>query len=228
MLVDTFANRLNEALILRRLKPVEVVKISEQLYEAGKINKPLNKPLISNYLKGNYEAKQDNIYSLSLILNIDEAWLMGHDVSMDRNSIYEQKIYNNSIVKIPLLGTVKAGYNYLAEENIIGYEQMEIVPDINNYYALTVKGDSMEPLFSDGDIAIIHKQDTFDDGNTCIVLINGDGATVKKVVKKDDGIDLIAMNPYYPTRHFSTEEIKKLPVQIIGKVVEARKRQQFK
>ena len=106
---------------------------------------------------------------------------------------------------------------------------MDYVPsDPENYYALQVTGDSMEPLFSNGDIAIVHKQDDFNSGNTCIVLINGNEATVKKVVKKKDGIDLIAMNPYYPVKHFSSEEMKTIPVKIIGKVIEARKRNQFK
>lgn len=130
-------------------------------------------------------------------------------------------------IQIPLLGTVKAGYNYLAEENIVGYESIDNASDKENYYALQVTGDSMEPLFSDGDIAIVHKQDDFVSGNTCIILINGDEATVKKVIKKDDGIDLIAMNPYYPIRHFSKGEMEKIPVKIIGKVVESRKRKIF-
>ena len=130
-------------------------------------------------------------------------------------------------ITIPLLGTVKAGYDYLAEENIVGYESIDNVSDKENYYALTVTGDSMEPLFSDGDIAIVHKQNDFESGNTCIVLINGDEATVKKVVKMEDGIDLIAMNPYYPKKHFSKEDMQEIPVKVIGKVVEARKRKQF-
>lgn len=130
-------------------------------------------------------------------------------------------------IAIPTLGTVKAGYNYLAEENIVGYESIDNVADKENYYALQVTGDSMEPLFSNGDIAIVHKQDDFENGNTCIILINGDEATVKKVIKKDDGIDLIAMNPYYPIRHFSKGEMEKIPVKIIGKVVESRKRKIF-
>ncbi len=130
-------------------------------------------------------------------------------------------------ISIPTLGTVKAGYDYLAQENIIGYTSIDNVSDKENYYALKVTGDSMEPLFSDGDIAIVHKQDDFVSGNTCIILINGDEATVKKVVKKDDGIDLIAMNPYYPVKHFTKEEMKKIPVKIIGKVIESRKRKIF-
>lgn len=137
-------------------------------------------------------------------------------------------LQNIEKIKIPVLGKVKAGYNYLAEENVVGYESIDDVSNPEEYYALQVTGDSMEPLFSDGDIAIVHKQDDFESGNTCIVLINGDEATVKKVVRMEDGIDLIAMNPYYPVRHFSSEEMKKIPVKIIGKVVEARKRNQFK
>lgn len=137
-------------------------------------------------------------------------------------------LQNIEKIKIPVLGKVKAGYNYLAEENVVGYESIDDVSNPEEYYALQVTGDSMEPLFSDGDIAIVHKQDDFESGNTCIVLINEDEATVKKVVRMEDGIDLIAMNPYYPVRHFSSEEMKKIPVKIIGKVVEARKRNQFK
>ena len=121
------------------------------------------------------------------------------------------------------LSDIQAGYDYLANENVIGHIYLDFKPtDLENYYALQVVGDSMEPLFSDGDIAIVHKQDDFESGNTCIVLVNGDEATVKKVVKNDNGIDLIAMNPYYPIRHFSKDDMNEIPVKVIGKVIEAR------
>lgn len=121
--------------------------------------------------------------------------------------------------KIPVLGKVKAGYNYLAQENIIEYIYFNIDgSDKENYYALYVTGDSMEPLFDDGDIVIVHKQDDFDNGENCVVLINGDEATVKKVYKGTSGIKLQAVNPYYPPRIFTEEEIKDLPVKIIGVV----------
>lgn len=120
-------------------------------------------------------------------------------------------------VKIPVLGTVKAGYNYLAEENIIDYIPFKINgTDTENYYALNVVGDSMEPLFDDGDTVIVHKQDNFENGDNCVVLINGNEATVKQVYKETTGIKLEAVNPYYPPRTFTEEEIKDLPVKIIG------------
>ena len=121
--------------------------------------------------------------------------------------------------KIPVLGKVKAGYNYLAQENIIDYIAFNIDgADKENYYALYVIGDSMEPLFDDGDIVIVHKQNDFNNGDNCVILINGDEATIKKVYKGTTGIKLQAVNPYYPPRIFTEEEIRNLPVKVIGVV----------
>ena len=123
------------------------------------------------------------------------------------------------VINIPLLGTVKAGYNYLAQENIIDYISFKVDgTDKENYYALNVVGDSMTPLFDDGDTVIVHKQDDFENGDNCVVLINGEEATIKKVYKGNTGIELKAVNPYYPPRVFSKEDIKDLPVKIIGVV----------
>lgn len=181
-----------------------------------------SKSTIYRYMHGGMAPKLTTIKYLAEIYNVNPIWLMGYDVP--KNSIPIKKIDK---IKIPVLGKVKAGYDYLAQENIIGYESIDNVSDPENYYALQVTGDSMEPLFSDGDIAIVHKQDDFDSGNTCIILVNGDEATVKKVVKMDDGIDLFAMNPYYPVRHFTKNEMDEIPVKVIGKVIEARKRKIF-
>lgn len=229
-LVDTFTNRLNTAIRIRNIKPVE---LSEKT--------GIDKSKISSYMSGRYKAKQDGVYLLAKALDVNEAWLMGCDVPMERNYVYADEWTSNEKkskiltplsdlqqTEIPVLGTVKAGYDYLANENVIGKVYLDFKPsDPENYYALQVTGDSMEPLFSDGDIAIVHKQDNFESGNTCIILVNGDEATVKKVVRMEDGIDLIAMNPYYPVRHFSKNEMNEIPVKIIGKVIEARKRKIF-
>lgn len=205
-----------------RIKDLRLKKGATQ-EEVGKII-DVSKATIMKYEKGLVEnLKRSSIEKLAKYFNVKPSYLMCLE---DENKIFLTSLPEQ--IKIPLLGTVKAGYDYLAEENIIGYENIDNVSDIENYYALQITGDSMEPLFSDGDIAIIHKQNDFESGNTCIVRINGDEATVKKVIKTDNGIDLIAMNPYYPKRHFSNEEIEKIPVEIIGKVTEARKRNQFK
>lgn len=120
---------------------------------------------------------------------------------------------------LPLLGIVKAGYDYLANENIISYVSADIkVSDIENCYALKVTGDSMEPVLYEDDIVIVHKQNDVENGQVAIILINGEEATIKKVIKYDDYVELIAFNSYYPPKKLTKSDNFK----IIGKVIEGR------
>lgn len=220
MLVDSFANRLNKAISIRNIKPAEIVKRSELLYINKKINKSLTKPLLSNYQKGKYEAKQDNIYTLALILDVDEAWLMGADVPMERNSdiIQDEPQETSNKQVFPILGVVRAGYNYLASENIVGYVNIDKkVSDPENYFALRITGNSMQPILFEDDIIIVHKQNDLESGQVGIILLD-DEVTVKKVIKYDNYIELVAFNSYYPPKKLT----KKDKFQIIGKVTEAR------
>lgn len=213
-LVDTFSNRLNTAMRIRNIKPVE---LSEKT--------GIDKSKISSYMSGRYKAKQDGVYLLAQALSVNEAWLMGLDVPMEKsnesilNKIGAIPLADIDTTRIPILGTVKAGYDYLAQENIIDYIAFKVDgTDKENYYALNVVGDSMTPLFDDGDTVIVHKQEEFKNGDNCVVLINGNEATIKKVYKGNTGIELKAVNPYYPPRIYSEEDIKELPVRIIGVV----------
>jgi repressor LexA len=120
---------------------------------------------------------------------------------------------------LPVLGTVKAGYNYLAEENIIDYIEPHMnISNPDEYFGLIVKGDSMAPYFEDGDYVLVHKQDDFESRKVCIVLINGDEATIKKVIKTNDGIELHCFNPYYPSRKYTFKEMQDMKIKIIGVV----------
>lgn len=194
------------------------------LEEAGK-KVDVHKSTVLRWESGETEKiKLPIIETLASYYNVNPVWLMGYDVPMENTEDMLKKIgaiplSDISTTKIPVLGKVKAGYDYLAQENIIDYIAFNIDgTDKENYYALYVTGDSMEPLFNDGDIVIVHRQDTFEKGDNCVVLINGDEATVKKVYKGTTGIELKAVNPYYPPRIFTEEEIKDLPVKVIGVV----------
>lgn len=129
-------------------------------------------------------------------------------------------------IRIPVLGSVVAGIPMEAIENVIGYE--EISPTMareGDYFALRVKGQSMEPVLSDGDTIIVRKQEDVESGEIAIVLVNGDEATVKRVKKSPDGITLIGDNAMVYQPHFYTnKEIETLPIRIIGKVIEQRRR----
>ena len=130
----------------------------------------------------------------------------------------------SSGVQIPVLGEVRAGLPIEAVENIIDYEEISAeLARSGEYFALRVVGDSMEPRIREGDVVIVRKQPDLESGEVGIVLVNGDSATVKKVVKHADGISLIAYNAAsYPPHFYTKKEITTLPVTIIGKVVELR------
>lgn len=123
--------------------------------------------------------------------------------------------------KIPLLGHVAAGIPIEAIQYIEDYEEIPAaLGDPREFFALRVKGESMEPKISDGDIIIVHKQEDVDSGQIAVVQVNGDEATVKIVKKGSAGITLIGLNVDVYAPHFYTcEEVENKPVRIVGKVV---------
>lgn len=82
----------------------------------------------------------------------------------------------------------------------------------------------MLPILTDGDIVIVRKQSTADNGDTVIAMVNGDDATCKRYERSNNGIMLIPNNSSYTPTFYTNEEIASLPVTIIGKVVELRRK----
>lgn len=70
---ESFKNRLNKAMQIRNIKPVELVEKTK-----------ISKANISCYMSGKYEAKADGLKLLADALNVDPVWLMGYDVPMER------------------------------------------------------------------------------------------------------------------------------------------------
>lgn len=126
-------------------------------------------------------------------------------------------------VKIPVLGKVIAGIPVEAVKEILDYE--EITPEMacqGDFFALQIKGDSMEPRIVQGDVVIVRKQSDVDTGDIAVVLVDGNEATIKKIKKRPDGIMLIPINVNYEVMFYNNKEIEELPVLILGKVVELR------
>lgn len=169
---------------------------------------------INKYEKGLVDIPLSKISELSRVLNVTEAYLMGWED--------EQKLQG---LKIPVLGTVAAGVPISAVEDILDYEEVpQSWESQGEFFALKIKGDSMEPRMESGDVVIVKQQPDANSGDTVIVLVNGDDATCKKLQKTDNGIMLVSTNPKYPPMFYSTEDIQTKPVVILGKVVELRQK----
>ncbi len=125
---------------------------------------------------------------------------------------------------VPVLGEVAAGIPIEAVEDIVDYEEIDAaLAATGDFFGLRIKGSSMEPRIREGDVVIVRKQGDADTGDTVVVLVNGDSATVKRLKKEADGsMWLLPNNPAYDPQHFTPTEITEKPVHIIGKVVELR------
>ncbi|WP_296915080.1 LexA family transcriptional regulator [uncultured Megasphaera sp.] len=114
---------------------------------------------------------------------------------LSRDALLGDSMPSNKGVKIPVLGRVVAGVPIDAVQEILDYEEITSeMTATGEYFALQVKGASMEPTLHDGDIVIVKKQPTVDSGDIAIVLVNGNDATVKEIQESPAGITLIGHN----------------------------------
>ena len=142
--------------------------------------------------------------------------------NVDLNFLYEKK--SKGAIKIPVLGCVAAGIPIEAITDILDYEEIDpsMIKDGSEYFALQIKGNSMEPKISNGDVVIVRKQEDCDSGQIAIVCVNGNEATCKKIIKQESGIMLVPLNSSYETVFYSNNDIIDIPITILGRVVELR------
>lgn len=127
--------------------------------------------------------------------------------------------------RIPVLGKIPAGVPIELIEDIIDYEDIspEMTKGGKEYFAVKVKGDSMQPKYIDGDVLIVLKQDSCENGQDCIVMVNGNDGTFKRVFIADNGITLQPLNNDYMPVFYSNKDVKEKPVRILGIVKEIRR-----
>ncbi len=155
----------------------------------------------SNYEQGKREPELKVIAALGEVLHCPLNLLLG------RESPYEGG------ARIPILGTVKGGFDRMAEQEYEGYEVADLAaPD--EYFFLRVTGDSMAPQIQEGDLALIHSQDTLSSGDIGVVLLEDGEATVKRVVLNEKNVVLQPFNNAY-----TPKVLQKDNYRILGKVV---------
>ena len=167
---------------------------------------------LTDWLNGRTYPRIDKIERMAQYFGIEKA-----DLVEDRN----RKAATS--VRIPVYSRVAAGIPLEASGEVIDYEEIpEALSRSGEYFGLRVVGDSMEPKISDGDTIIVRKQETAEPGEVIVATVNGSDACVKRLKIFEGGIMLISTNPAYEPIMYTQEEVERLPVRIIGKVVELR------
>ncbi|MCL2192860.1 MAG: transcriptional repressor LexA, partial [Treponema sp.] len=105
----------------------------------------------------------------------------------------------NSLLEIPIVGTVAAGVPILSEENWEGTLKLDrsMLKRNMTYFAVRVRGDSMSGAgIMDGDMAIIEKRNVVRNGEIAVAVVE-DAVTLKRFYKENSRIRLQAENPDY-------------------------------
>ena len=213
--MKSFSSRLKEAMDAKGYKQTDLARASG-----------IDKSLISNYLSGNYKARQDNLYILAKALDVSEAWLMGYDAPAERqhmrqphdiDDLSQYGIMPITTQRIPLLGDIACGEPIYANEDRASY--VEVGTEIKADFCLRAKGDSMvNARILDGDIVFIRQQEIVADGEIAAVLIE-DEATLKRVYyDRENGIlQLVAENPAFKPLVYTGEQLNH--IRILGKAI---------
>ena len=207
--VTSFASRLRELLDIKGITQAELCRLTG-----------IDKGRMSHYIRGDYEAKQDGVYDIAVAAGVSEAWLMGYDISMERESVppSPSNIFPlPEFVKKPRLGAIACGKPILANGESGIFD--DVPASIHCDFTLLCKGDSMiNARIFDGDIVYIRQQPEVESGEIAAVRI-GDEATLKKVYYAPDSgrIILRACNPLHPDLEFDGDDLDN--IEILGKAV---------
>ena len=172
----------------------------------------------TDWCNGNIYPRIDKIELLADYFDIKKSDLIENKTNASN------KEANSAIVLV--YGSIPAGVPMECIEDIIDTEEIssDMLRGGKEYFGLKIKGDSMEPEYLDGDTLILQKVSNCENGEDCVVMVNGDEGTFKRVFKNENGVILQPLNNRYQPLIYSNEQIENLPVKIIGVVRELRRK----
>ena len=108
------SHRIKEGLEIRNMKQIDLSRLTG-----------ISRSMITEYLKGKYEPRQDNIYLIAKALDVNEAWLMGFDVKKDRNDTSINKNIFVSNLNMMMIIDLRAYGDYIYNDLHISKERMD-------------------------------------------------------------------------------------------------------
>ena len=208
---EIFAKNLNYYMSINKKSRVDVCRDLDIPYST-----------FTDWCNGNIYPRIDKIEMLANYFDMKKSDLVESKSNEQGNGI------NSAIVFV--YGTIPAGIPMECIEDILDTEEIsaDMLKGGKQYFGLKIKGDSMEPDYLDGDVIIFQKQDDCENGDDCVVMVNGNDGTFKRVFKNENGIILQPLNNKYQPMIYSNEQIETLPVKILGVFEELRRKKRKK
>lgn len=177
----------------------------------------ISRATITRYETGVRNTNQDVLYRLADILgvSINDFFPSINDQPTNVHPL------SKNIVKVPVIGQIAMGMPITAEQNIEGYDAIELQYDTpaDELFELECKGHSMEPTIPDGAIGLFEITNEVEDGEIAAVQVDHDEeATLKRIQHSKDQVLLKPDNPNYPTLTIDKDH----PGRIVGRLLEYR------
>ena len=177
---------------------------------------------LTDWVNGKTYPRIDKIELMANYFGIKKSELVEDRVKLPPDAI---PFVPRPTISIPIVGVVNCGMPLLAEDNIEGYHETpaDDITTGETYFWLRAKGDSMANIgIHEGDLLLIRQQNDVDSGDIAVVSINGNDATLKRVIKKQNAIVLQPENPAYEMKIFVGKEMEE--VHIRGRLMKLEKR----
>ena len=214
--------------LVKALKSLRQSRGYSQQYIADELG--VSRQTYSNYELGKREAPYETLRRLADLFDVSIDFLLsGAAVSrLEKKQILPYNCVGmQEVPLVPVYGTIAAGNPILAQEDIIGYEPAEGVKNPEEYFYLSVQGDSMiNAGIPNGSLVLIHKQEYAENGQIIACLVNGDSATLKRYKRLDDTVLLMPENNNYEPIMVKLSDFESGYAKILGVAVEviSRKR----
>jgi repressor LexA len=157
--------------------------------------------LVSEWERGTRTVRTEHLVNLADYFDVSVDWLMGRDAPRSLSPHLPPGAWPlGSVVKVPVLGVIRAGEPLITEQNIVAWEEvpMDMVRDAD-YFFLQVSGDSMiGARIAEGDRVLVRQQAVVGDGEMAVVMVSGEEATLKRVHRRNGQVILASENPDYP------------------------------
>ena len=203
---------------------IKFLRNSKGISQQGLADKVgIDRSTISRIENDEIDTTIDNAIKIANALDVDLFELVSKDLRFDNANIID---IDSDVIKIPVLGIIKAGLPIEAQEEIIDYVEIPKKWTLGGkkFYGLKISGDSMYPKYQEDDIVIFEQSEDKEQYNNkdCAVMVNGDDATFKQVLLNEQGLVLRPYNNAYDIMMYSNDDIEKLPIKIVGIAREKR------
>ena len=196
------------SIFVNNLKRLMLANGKSQLDLSDDLN--IKQQTISTWMVGKAYPRAEALQKLADYFDVSITDLVGEDKGGLTPGVVRVNVYSAlgaSRDNMDVIGVVEVASRHARNGELI---------------ALKIKGDANAPKIDNGDIVIIRLGEVAN-SDMVVVQVGSDDAIVRRYTHNEFGITLYPLNPNHEPSFFSHHEVRKLPVVVLGKIIESRR-----